>query len=212
MIPTAHGESFITLPVALGPTLAWPTDNRSLFTDPARYFARTRANPSYGLPGWTRDGGRRFHAGCDIAPARATPDGHLHRVVFTDPATGADWPCDEPGWIPHDRIFAAAEGTVVEVMTNADASLLGRHVILAHQWPHDQSVWYSCYAHLDRIDVTRDTQLITGTPLGTMGRTSRSLDARAWLAIAPHLHFECWDATGRRYDPANLLRRMLPAI
>jgi murein DD-endopeptidase MepM/ murein hydrolase activator NlpD len=194
MIPAAHGESFTALPVALGPTLAWPTENRSLFNDPTRYFARTRANPSYGLPGWTRDCGRRFHAGCDIAPARATPDGRLHRVVFSDPVTGADWPCDEPGWIPHD----------------ADASLLGRHVILAHQWPHDHSIWYSCYAHLDRIDVARDTQLPAGTPLGTMGRTSRSLDARAWLAIAPHLHVECWDATGRRYDPADLLRRLLP--
>jgi hypothetical protein len=42
-----------------------------------------------------------------------------------------------------------------------------------------------------------------------MGQTSRSADARNWLAIAPHLHFEARNESGQNYDPVEFLRRFL---
>jgi murein DD-endopeptidase MepM/ murein hydrolase activator NlpD len=44
-----------------------------------------------------------------------------------------------------------------------------------------------------------------------MGQTSRSADARNWMAIAPHLHFEVRDADGHAYDPVEFLKRFLPS-
>ena len=44
-----------------------------------------------------------------------------------------------------------------------------------------------------------------GQPLGVMGQTARSADARNWMAIAPHLHFEVWDHAQQPYNPVVFL-------
>src|ERR1051325_6220483 len=75
-------ERFVPLPLDESLQIAWPTPNRALFTAPDRFFARTRANPDYGKPGFTRDCGRRFHRGIDIAPVRVTGKGETTRVIF----------------------------------------------------------------------------------------------------------------------------------
>jgi hypothetical protein len=82
---------FVPLPAAELLRIAWPTPNHNLIAAPDRFFARTRANPDYGKPGWTRDCGKRFHRGCDIAPVHLTPTGKTTRVTFTDCATGGSY-------------------------------------------------------------------------------------------------------------------------
>lgn len=178
--------------------IAWPTPNHFLFSDPGKFFARTRVNPDYGKPGWTRDCGKRFHRGCDVAPINVTETGKTTTVIFTDCATGKDYESVEPTFVPHDEVFQVLEGNIVEVVDDESQSDFGKHILVEHRWPASGEKFYTLYAHLAQVaDVWR------------MGQTSRSADARNWMAIAPHLHFEVRDAAGNNYDPVEFLRRFL---
>jgi len=192
--------SFVSLPPDEPLRAVWPT--------PGREFARTRVNPDYGRPGWTRDCGRRFHRGCDIAPVHVTPTGRTTIVVFTDCATGREYPSEEPTFIPHDEVFCACDGIVVEAVGDETVSDFGRHVVVEHRWPRCGEKFYTLYGHLAELVVGHPRSLISaGQCIGRMGQTSRSADARNWMLIAPHLHFEVRDAAGRPYNPAEFLRR-----
>lgn len=189
------------------PDLEWPTRARSLFSDPDRYIARTRANPDYGKPGWTRDCGRRFHRGLDIAPIRALESGARVIVHFSDCATGREYPSEEPAWIPDDEIFAVLDGVVVEVNRDPDASDFGLFVAVRHEVA--ASHFFTLYAHLDELAVSEGETVAAGVRLGKMGQTSRSADARAWMAVAPHLHIEVIAGEGGAHDPLAFLREGL---
>jgi murein DD-endopeptidase MepM/ murein hydrolase activator NlpD len=201
---------FQPLPDAEPLILAWPTPSRSLRGDPDRYFAFTAANPRYGRPGWTRDCGRRFHRGCDIAPVRITRTGRRVTVRFSDLRTGREYPSREEVLVPHDPVFAVSAGAVEEACADEAASDYGLHVVLRHAWPGGRADFFTLYAHLAEVQVARGQTVEAGTRLGTMGTTSRIADARTWMAIAPHLHFEAWDARGRPYDPTAFLAAFLP--
>jgi len=189
--------------------LSWPTRNRQLFTNPTAYFARTRANPLYGMPGWTRECGKRFHRGCDIAPAKVIPTGKTCTLMFTDCSTGTEYPSEEPTWIPDDDIFSVYDGNIVEIGTDPQSSDLGCFIVIEHQWPGDGSLFYSLYAHLESIQATIPQTVGCGQLLGRMGQTSRSPMARDFMAAAPHLHLEFWNAQGLSYDPAEMLKRYI---
>jgi hypothetical protein len=178
--------------------VAWPTPNHFLFDAPEKFFARTRVNPDYGKPGWTRDCGKRFHRGCDIAPVSVTPTGKMTTVIFTDCATGKDFESVEPTFVPHDEVFQVFEGKVVEVVDDERKSDFGKHVVVEHRWPGSGDKFFTLYAHLAEV-----------TGRWRMGQTSRSADARNWMAIAPHLHFEVRDAAGNNYDPVEFLWRFV---
>lgn len=202
--------AFVPLPAAEPLRIAWPTPNHNLIAAPDRFFARTRANPDYGKPGWTRDCGKRFHRGCDIAPVHLTPTGKTTRVTFTDCATGMDYESEEPTWIPHDDVYCVHTGIVDHIESRDDTSDFGRHVIVAHRWPASGKPFFTLYAHLSAVNAVTGQSLAAGTLLGLMGQTSRSADARNWMAIAPHLHFEVRDATGDRHDPVAFLTTFTP--
>lgn len=203
-------EDFQPLPENEPLVLAWPTHRRDLFLNPSAYLARTRANPDYGKPGWTRDAGRRFHRGVDIAPRRVTPAGGTVRLMFTDLATGAEYPSDEPAWRPDDEAFAVADGVVVEAVNCEADSDFGLHVVLRHTWPTSGQTFFTLYGHLGSVVVQAGQVVRAGAPLGALGTTSRIPDARLWMAAAPHLHFEARDGEHRRYDPLEFLQRFLP--
>lgn len=204
--PTTE-SSFIPLPDGIGQILRWPTDNHLLFSEPDRFFARTRANPHYGRPGWTRDCGKRFHRGCDIAPVHVTPDGKTHTVFFSNCDDGTEYPAQEPGWIPHDTVYAVADGRVVERNDQAETSTLGHYLILQHTITG--FVFFSFFAHLASMSPDIGTMVRAGEPIATMGRTSSSADACTWMAIAPHLHLEFWNEQQRSFDPETMLRALL---
>jgi hypothetical protein len=190
--------------------IAWPTPNRTLFDAPEKYFARTRVNPDFGKPGWTRDCGKRLHRGCDIAPVNVTVTGKTTRVVFTDCSTNQDFESEEPTFIPNDDVFCVFDGTVTEVVEDENASDFGKHVVIEHVWPHSGEKFHTLYGHLSEVFILHPSSLILrGQRVGMMGQTSRDADARNWMAIAPHLHFEVRDAHDKSHDPLEFLRWFL---
>ena len=190
--------------------IAWPTPNRSLRADPDSFFARTPANPDYGKPGWTRDCGNTLHRGCDIAPVDRKSTGKTTTVMFTDCASGKEYPGEEPSWIPQDAVYAIADGRVAEAVDDPDISTFGNHVVIEHRWPQSGDRFFSVYAHLAGVAVTEAEKVTAGQEIGRMGQTSKSADARNWMAIAPHLHLEVWNARGQHFDPVEFLQRFIP--
>lgn len=187
------------------PPLAWPTRRRDLFDESSGYFARTRANARYGLPGWTRDCGKRFHRGCDIAPVRAIETGRFTTVIFSNCEDGREYPSEEPVVEPDDDIFAVADGEVAEVNTRETESDFGLLVAVRHAWGQGAG-YHTLYGHLASVDVRPGQLVRAGACLGRMGATSRSAEARNWMAIAPHLHFEVIALNGRAHDPVEYLK------
>lgn len=224
---TKFSHQFLPLPSDEKIVVSWPTPNHTLFDAPEKFFARTRVNPDYGKPGWTRDCGKRLHRGCDIASVNVTATGKSTRVVFTDCATGRDFESVEPTFVPHDEVFCVFDGTVAEVSEDETASDFGMHIIVEHVWPKSGDKFYTLYGHLAEICVeaaspprfpktgrgrnAAPTRVRAGQQIGRMGQSSCSADARNWMAIAPHLHFEVRDAAGRSYDPVEFLRRFVGA-
>lgn len=202
--------TFLTHPSTEGCQWHWPTLRTDLHTAPDQYTARTLWNPLYGLPGWTRDCGRRFHHGCDIAALETHPTGQFIDVVMTDCRNGTDIPMSVPGVIPVDTVASVADGLVSEVTSSSDRSILGRHVIVKHAWPISGQAFFTLYAHLDEIAVLPGQSVSAGQSIGTMGTTSSSADARQWMAVAPHLHFEVFNEQGLPYDPYRLLVHFIP--
>lgn len=206
---TTDKTAFAPRPAHDTASLKWPTDNHTLFDHPENFFAATRANSDYGKPGWTRDCGKRFHRGCDIAPVNKSSDGKTHTVQFSDCAKGTEYAAEEPGWIPHDQVYAVCAGVVVELGNEPLADTLGKYVIVEHRWEKQGYAFYSMYAHLDSIAVRIGQVLAGGDVIGTMGQTSSSADAREWMAIAPHLHLEFWNDAGESFDPVDILSHFL---
>jgi len=206
-------NQFLTLPDDERLRIAWPTANHSLFEAPENFFARTRVNPDYGKPGWTRDCGKRFHRGCDIAPVKVKATGRLTRVIFTDCATNKDFESEEPTVVPHDDVFCVFDGIVAEVVAEESVSDFGKHLVIEHVWPLGGAKFFTLYGHLSEVSTSPvSSRILQGAKVGRMGQTSRSADARNWMAIAPHLHFEVRDADGRSYDPVEFLKRFLPPV
>ncbi len=206
MTQTPLHQPFVPLPDDEPIRIAWPTPNHALLDAPEKFFARTRVNPDYGKPGLTRDCGKRLHRGCDIAPVNVTATGGTARVMFTDCATGRDFESDEPAFVPHDDVFCVWNGKVHEIIEEEHASDFGRHIVIEHAWPRSGAAFFTLYAHLSEIAVAPHATLVKGRRIGRMGQTSRSADARHWMLIAPHLHFEVRDAGGKSYDPVAFLR------
>src|SRR5688572_16463927 len=123
-------QRFVPLPTDETLRIAWPTPNRSLFKTADRFFARTSANADYGKPGFTRDCGRRFHGGVDIAPVMATETGGTTKVVFTDCAANRDYESEEPVLVPHDPAFCVFDGVIHELVFDETNSDYGKHVVI----------------------------------------------------------------------------------
>ena len=80
-----------------------------------------------------------------------------------------------------DPVYAMGNGYVVYAADRA--ATWGKVVILGHRLP-DGSLVHSLYGHLDEIKVTRESVVVRGQQLGTVGTGNN-----AWLA---HLHFEVY--------------------
>lgn len=206
---TQATDRFVASPAGEALRLAWPTPNRNLFAAPERFFARTRANENYGRPGWTRDCGRRFHRGCDIAPVAPRATGRSTTVMFSDCAKNTEYPSVEPTFTCSDEVFAVCDGLIHEVCTDEKSSLLGFHIVLEHRWPVSRRIFFTVYGHLGAVEIPAGGAVRAGQCIGRMGQTSSSADAKNWMAVVPHLHFEVWNEAREPFDPEIFLRAFL---
>jgi hypothetical protein len=201
---------FVPLPAQETLHVAWPTPNRFLRATPDLFFAKTRANADYGKPGWTRNCGRRFHRGCDISPVQKSATGKTAIVFFTDCESDTEYKSEEPTFTPLDDVFSVFDGIVDEAVVDEKESDFGLHVVLMHHWPDSRRPFYTLYGHLAEVEVEVGRPIKKGGRIGMMGKTSRVADARNWLSIVPHLHFEVWNENKKAYNPEIFLHQFAP--
>ncbi len=145
----------------------WPTEGDA--------FARGAGPEAYVQPaasgriesgqyGSTRNGGRRFHEGLDLAPTRRDARGEAA-----------------------DTVKAALAGVVRHVNDRPGASSYGRYVVLEH--PDESPAVYTLYAHLaaSTRGLAVGQRVAAGAPLGVMGRSAGGYVIPKDRA---HLHFE----------------------
>jgi murein DD-endopeptidase MepM/ murein hydrolase activator NlpD len=188
-----------------------PTDNEGLLNgDNYRYVARTGYNSLYGMPGWSRNGGTRFHEGVDIQPISTVASKYKMSVDRADPATGKVIKRLENVRIPKDKVYAILDGLVVISSPDANRSGYGKYVIIEHAWS-DGTTFYTLYGHLSAINIHVGKYVSQGTTIGIMGQTAKDEASRAYLRANPHLHFEVGkliDSTSTafsgKFDPRNL--------
>lgn len=205
-------QVFASLPSA-GPrqTPILPTDNEQILrgnTD--LYVVKTGVNESYGMPGWSRNKGTRFHEGVDIRPVSSVASKYKMKVVRKDPVTGRLTTRLEHVRIPKDKVYAVLDGVVVVASTNPARSGYGKYVMIEHAWS-DGMPFITLYAHLSTIHIREGQSVSRGTAIGVMGQTARDAVSRDYLRANPHVHFEVGrliDSYGssfsNKYDPRNL--------
>jgi hypothetical protein len=115
--------------------------------------------------------------------------GGIHRAIDIGVATIRDRRC-LAGW--RSKVISIG---------NVWGSAYGQQVLLKHRSRLTGRVWYSFYAHLERIDVRVGQKLAAGDRVGICGDTGDS--------TAPHLHYEVhrkpyW-STGHIDNPYHLL-------
>lgn len=84
-----------------------------------------------------------------------------------------------------DPVFAVADGLVV--FAGEPSPNWGKVIVVAHKAP-DGKPLHSMYAHLDRIDVAKDSLVGRGSKIGTVGTANGYYPA--------HLHFEMRSTDG----------------
>ena len=107
-------------------------------------------------------------------------------------------------------MFGVYGGRIVKLVADETASDFGKHLVLEHVWPRRGEKFYTLYAHLADIVVSPRSPVAARQLLGHMGQTSRDPDARNWMAVAPHLHFEVRNAANQPHNPEDFLRAFLP--
>ena len=184
-------RKFAELPmVGLNQRPILPTANHDLFNrDSLGFVARSADNEAYGMPGWTRDLGQRFHKGVDILPVRWKTTGERMYVNYTDHSTGRAFSRWEKVKIPADAVYAILDGRVVISNPNEKRSGYGKYVMLEHHWG-DGTPFVSLYAHLSRVEVQKGAFVRQGMRIGLIGQTSNNPGGRYYLKFIPHLHFE----------------------
>lgn len=90
-------------------------------------------------------------------------------------------------------VYAVASGTVVEARRKGN---YGKYIRIFH----NDRIYYTCYAHLSRINVLRGQKIKKGQMIGRVGNTG--------LSTGPHLHFE----VRRRKSPINPKKFLLKRI
>lgn len=146
--------------------LIWPTPNPAFQRGQSfEAFIQPTASgvAESGLFGCVRNGGHRFHEGLDLFPLKRDGRGE-----------------------PKDLVYSVLPGRVVYVNKKPGYSSYGRYVVVVH----DQEVpaFHTLYAHLARVadGVQPGVRVVSGTALGTMGRSASSSIPRS----RAHLHFE----------------------
>jgi hypothetical protein len=190
----------------------FPTPNDRLEADNLEEFAaRIRTNDQYGMPGWTRDLGERFHKGVDIRPIHFEKSGQTVKIDYYDPKTKKNFVEYEKIIIPKDEIFSVLDGTVLVANQEDQRSGYGRYVMIQHKFS-DGSPFLTMYAHMSQVDVTPGVRLSRGDHIGWMGNTSSSSGGRMYLKFVPHCHFEVGRIINNNFVNTKYAKLLYPRI
>ncbi len=187
-----------------------PTPNENIINSAyLGYTARTPGNDTYGMPGWTRNFGSRFHKGADILPTKWTTTGENIEIEYVDNKTHDSFTRVEKVKIPQDEVYAILDGKVVVENVDQRRSGYGKYVILEHRWA-DGTPFLSMYCHLSRIDIDQGDVIEQGTQIGIMGQTSSNSGGRRFLKAIPHMHFEIGRVIDDNFASTKAARRLDP--
>lgn len=187
-----------------------PTPNEDIYNE--NYFgyaARTDGNETYGMPGWTRNFGQRFHKGVDILPTRWTTTNEKVEIVYVSTKTHRSYSRLENVKIPHDEVYAILDGKVVVENTDASKSGYGKYIMLEHLWA-DGTRFISMYAHLAKVDVDEGDFVKEGERIGIMGQTSSNSGDRNFLKAIPHTHFEVGRVIDQNFAFTRTSKQLYP--
>ncbi len=189
-----------------------PTPNTHILDeDMTGYAARTRTNDEYGLPGWTRSLGSRFHKGVDVVPVAYERSSETVRIEYYDPKSHRSFSCKEAVLIPRDEISSILDGEVVVANRDFKRSGYGRYVMIQHHFA-DGSPFISMYAHLDRLEVEQGDHVERGRRIGWMGQTSSNPEGRRYLMAIPHCHFEVGRVINPDFASTTAARMLSPPM
>lgn len=190
----------------------FPTPNDHLDPDsPLGFAARIRTNEQYGLPGWTRDLGGRFHKGVDILPVHYEKSDKTVKVDYYDPKSKRSFAEFEPVIVPKDEIYAVLDGTVLVANQDMLRSGYGKYIILEHHFA-DGSPFVTMYAHLNQVDVREGQKVLRGDHIAWMGNTSSSSGGRMYLSFVPHCHFEVGRIINNNFQNTRYAKTLYPRI
>ncbi|MDD2710826.1 MAG: M23 family metallopeptidase [Verrucomicrobiae bacterium] len=189
-----------------------PTPNKELLDDNILKFAATTiTNEQYGMPGWTRGQGSRFHKGVDIQPVQVERGRGTVRIDYYDAKAGRGFYRREPVLIPKDEIYSILDGTVVVANNNEKRSGYGRYVMIEHRFENG-SRFVSMYAHLNELTVSEGTPVKAGQRIGWMGGSSSKAGARNYLKAIPHCHFEVGRVIDQNFAGTRRARALYPPM
>jgi hypothetical protein len=100
------------------------------------------------------------------------------------------------------RVVAAASGRVIKADTTSDPNGYGGQVSIRHD--ADGNTFYTKYAHLRKIDVSKGDIVNKGEVIGESGGGKN--DPNRGRSTGPHLHFEILDSTSKSIDPTSYLK------
>lgn len=100
------------------------------------------------------------------------------------------------------RVVAAASGRVIKADTTSDPNGYGGQVSIRHD--ADGNTFYTKYAHLRKIDVSKGDTVNKGEVIGESG--GGKTDPNRGRSTGPHLHFEILDSTSKSIDPTSYLK------
>jgi hypothetical protein len=190
----------------------FPTPNGRLFEgEEEGYVAKTRTNDRYGFPGWTREQGERFHKGVDILPVQYEKLKQTVRISYYDPHTHESFSRREPVLVPKDEIYSVLDGTVIMANQDEERSGYGRYIMIEHNFPNGDP-FISMYAHLNKVEVKKGQQVITGDRIGWMGTTSSNAGGRTYLKAIPHCHFEIGRVINDGFERTVLAKMLYPKM
>jgi len=190
----------------------FPTPNDRLGSESTLGFAaRIRTNEQYGMPGWTRDMGGRFHKGVDILPIQFEKIDKKVRINYYDPKTKKSFVANEPVLVPKDEIFSILDGVVLVANQEEERSGYGRYIMIQHKFANG-SPFLSMYAHLDRVNVKEGTRVNRGDRIGGMGSTSSNAGGRNFLKFVPHCHFEIGRIINANFTKTKFAKLLYPRM
>lgn len=187
-----------------------PTPNDQIINeDCLGYAARTPGNETYGMPGWTRNFGGRFHKGIDILPTKWTTTSENIEIEYVDSKTRKSFTRIEKVKVPQDEVYAILDGTVVVENTDPKKSGYGKYVVLEHKWA-DGTRFLSMYCHLSQVDIDQGDIIAQGTQIGVMGQTSSNAGGRKFLKAIPHMHFEVGRVINENFASTKTSKGLYP--